>query len=384
MSERVSDVLCRSSVLLTWEGSEWGNCLCLEGQALGPLLKFADFHRGLSFHYRSLLVVGIQLACIAMANISAFVAWSAGDITTVHGKLLAQGLPIIVSCYSCSAVIFGLQHTVWRRVDSHDWGRVLWVSTGGLVLSLTVLHGLLGWVTYPRSVIILTAIFSWLYLAGARSIVYLFRERMLGRTFHEGQVFGRMEEPQSFLLNNGFRSIEEILATQPAGLRLDIGCGYYKPKGYVGIDNLVGRDTQIENVENQPDILMDLNQGRIPLPDESCIEIRSSHFLEHSNLSWIIDESHRLLKPGGEFNFIVPYANSAEGMYPGHSIFLTERWFLENRNFQARYRIIKIKYDASLYWKTSLLRFVVPFTVARKFLFNACWQMSMHCKKKTS
>lgn len=191
-----------------------------------------------------------------------------------------------------------------------------------------------------------------------------------------------MEQSQAFVLTNGVRSINDILSSNSGRLKLDIGCGYYKAKGYIGIDNLIGKDAQIENQDNLPDILMDLNQARIPFPDESCAEIRSSHFLEHSNLSWIIDESYRLLKPEGRFDFTVPYANSAEGMYPGHAIFLTERWFFENRNFQSKFEILKIHYDRSLYWKTSLLRFVIPFDVARKFLFNACWQMSMHCKKR--
>jgi len=346
----------------------------MERQAFGRLHKLYD--------YRSLLVVVSQLTCVAMANITVFAVWCGGDITLVNGRLLVSSLPIILACYWCSAVIFGIHNTIWRSVDSHDLGRVVWVSAGGVVLSLGVLHGLLGWVSYHRWVIIFTGIVSWFYLAVSQLIVRTFRERMIARGSRGAEMLDRMEEPQSFLLNNGFRSIEEILATHPEGLHLDIGCGYYKPKGYIGIDNLIGKPTQIENAENLPDILMDLNQARIPLPDESCVEIRSSHFLEHSNLSRIIDESHRLLKPGGEFNFTVPYANSAEGMYPGHSIFLTERWFLENGNFQAKFHIMKVKYDASLYWKTSLLRFVVPFNVARKFLFNACWQMSMRCKKK--
>lgn len=192
-----------------------------------------------------------------------------------------------------------------------------------------------------------------------------------------------MEQLQPLLiLNNGIKSIDEILLSEPDGLKLDLGCGYYKAQGYIGIDNLIGKATQIENPNNQPDILMDLNHAPIPFPDESCIEIRSSHFLEHSNLSWIIDESYRLLKQEGEFNFTVPYANSAEGMYPGHSIFLTERWFFENINFQSKFEIVSIHYDPSVYWRWSLLRFVIPFNVARKFLFNACWQMRVRCKKR--
>ncbi len=177
------------------------------------------------------------------------------------------------------------------------------------------------------------------------------------------------------------KSIEDFLSEHRNGLRLDLGCGFSKPNGFIGLDNFDGIATQIVS-ENRPDILMDLNRDPIPFPDESCAEIRSSHFLEHSNLPWIIDESHRLLKKNGVFLFAVPYANSAEGMYPGHHTFLTEKWFFENINFQQKFKIEKIDYYPSDYWKKSLARFFIPFSFARTFFFNACWQMIVYCVKK--
>jgi len=162
-----------------------------------------------------------------------------------------------------------------------------------------------------------------------------------------------MSETLNYNLNPKYQDLQQLREKFNVDglLRLDLGCGYYKPVGFVGIDNLCGESTQLKNVENYPDILMDLNTFRIPFEDGSCIEIRSSHFLEHSNLDHIIDESFRLLKPQGKFNFTVPYASSAEGMYPGHHIFLTERWFEENINFQSKFKITKISYKPSSYWQ---------------------------------
>jgi hypothetical protein len=190
-----------------------------------------------------------------------------------------------------------------------------------------------------------------------------------------------MNSENYYKLYNGFLSIQEIIALNPKGLLLDLGCGFSKPKGFIGIDNLAGKETQIEDNNNYPDLIMDLNNQKIPFPDESCLEIRSSHFLEHSNLTWIIDESYRLLKAGGRFNFIIPYANSAEGMYPGHQLFLTEKWFFENLNFQKKFIISSIKYYKSSYWKKSLAGYVIPFSFARKFLFNTCCQFRVHSLK---
>jgi SAM-dependent methyltransferase len=181
-------------------------------------------------------------------------------------------------------------------------------------------------------------------------------------------------------LNNGWNSPDEIVETKSAetgGLRLDLGCGFVKPEGFIGLDNFVGSLVQIADEDNAPDIVMDINSERWPFPDSSCSEVRSSHFLEHSNLDHIFFESFRVLKPGGIFFFVVPYANSAEGMFPGHSIFLTEHWFQKNTTFQDRFEITAMQFDPSelyLQWPW-LLRRIIPFGFARKHLFNVCSQM---------
>ena len=128
--------------------------------------------------HRSLLVVGIQLGLIAAANLTAFALRFDGDIPPFYGRLLLQGLPIILAVYWLSLFLFGIQYGLWRYVGLHDLGRILWASVAGSVLSFGILHGLLRWVAYPRSVIILTGLLSGLYLAGIRLAVRWFREWM--------------------------------------------------------------------------------------------------------------------------------------------------------------------------------------------------------------
>jgi hypothetical protein len=167
---------------------------------------------------------------------------------------------------------------------------------------------------------------------------------------------------------------------------VDLGCGFYKPAGFIGVDNLIGAHSQIADQGNLPDILMNLDDGAVPLPDQSCIEIRTSHFLEHSNLPHIFDEVFRLLKPNGLFVNLVPYANSAEGMYPGHNIFLTEKWFEKNMHFQRLFSIEKTEYYESEDYQAlpAAIKELLPFPLARKFLFNACWQMRLVCRTRRS
>ncbi len=87
-------------------------------------------------------------------------------------------------------------------------------------------------------------------------------------------------------------------------MRIDLGCGYVKPEGYVGLDDLRGvggLQGQLPSVEGGPDVLLDLNEDAYPFADGSVDEIRSRHFLEHSHLDHVFEQSHRLLRDGGLF-----------------------------------------------------------------------------------
>ena len=126
--------------------------------------------------HRSALVFCIQLGLIAAANVIAFALRFEGDIPADHAQQLLRGLPLIVAIYAVGLVAFGIQRGLWRYVGLHDLGRILWASVISSVVVYGVLHGLLGWIGYPRSVIILTGVFSGLFLAGIRLAVRWFRE----------------------------------------------------------------------------------------------------------------------------------------------------------------------------------------------------------------
>ena len=125
---------------------------------------------------RSVLVVCTQLGLIAAANLTAFALRFEGDIPPEYARLLLQGLPIVLAIYAVGLLAFGIQRGLWRYVGLHDLGRILWASVVSSAVFYGVVHGFLGWVGYPRSVIILTGVLSGLYLGGIRLSVRWFRE----------------------------------------------------------------------------------------------------------------------------------------------------------------------------------------------------------------
>lgn len=113
----------------------------------------------------------------------------------------------------------------------------------------------------------------------------------------------------------------EKLIKENNGIRLDIGCGANKNAGFVGMDML-----DLPGV----DIIWDLEEFPWPLPDNCVTTAVASHVLEHINphkgvFIKFMNEVWRVLKPGGQFAFVVPYAESF-GMYqdPTHCNFINE------------------------------------------------------------
>ncbi len=131
---------------------------------------------GTLLEYRRVLVVGVQLALIALANWAAFELRFDGDIPPDYVHVAWQGLPIVLLVLSTGLWVFGIQRGLWRYVGLHDLGRILWASIAGSVALYVVLHGLFHWTHYPRSVIVLTGLLSGLFLAGIRLAVRWFRE----------------------------------------------------------------------------------------------------------------------------------------------------------------------------------------------------------------
>lgn len=126
--------------------------------------------------YRSILVICTQLGLIAAANATAFALRFEGDIPPSYARLFLWGLPIVLAIYGVGLIAFGIQRGLWRYVGLHDLGRILWASVISSAVFYGVVHGLLGWFAYPRSVIILTGVLSGLFLAGIRLMVRWFRE----------------------------------------------------------------------------------------------------------------------------------------------------------------------------------------------------------------
>jgi predicted SAM-dependent methyltransferase len=84
-------------------------------------------------------------------------------------------------------------------------------------------------------------------------------------------------------------------------LKVNIGCGPFLEPGWVGLDY---RSTKVMKAT----ICCDIKKG-LPFSSESCRFIFSEHVFEHFDLrelSQILQECYRVLKPGGVLRIIMP------------------------------------------------------------------------------
>lgn len=170
-------------------------------------------------------------------------------------------------------------------------------------------------------------------------------------------------------------------------LKLDLGCGPHPKKDFIGIDSFVGQrayDLDSESIDKlKLSVIQHDIEECIPFESDSVDEIVTGHFLEHcARLDRVFDEVHRVLKDNRVFEIIVPYATSAEGMFPGHSIFFTEDWFLKNLQFNTLFNIEEIIFYESEHYarRKEKLTKIFSFDEARVFLFNVCYQMQIISK----
>lgn len=98
-------------------------------------------------------------------------------------------------------------------------------------------------------------------------------------------------------------------------MKLNLGCGRIILRDYVNVD-----------YEPPADEIVDLESFPWPWEESSIEEIRMSHILEHLREPWdALRECHRILKPRGRLEIMVPHWRSPDARNLGHRTYWDER-----------------------------------------------------------
>ena len=98
---------------------------------------------------------------------------------------------------------------------------------------------------------------------------------------------------------------------------LDVGCGWNKTPGAIGIDS---------NAKTHADVIHDFGAIPYPFPENEFDEIVCRHVIEHvPDVMALVTELYRIAKPGGRITIVTPH-------YSDHSSYVspTHRWHLSS------------------------------------------------------
>ncbi len=129
---------------------------------------------------------------------------------------------------------------------------------------------------------------------------------------------------------------------------LDIGCDGRKYRANPD-DKIVGLDLY---PDKDVDVVWDLEKIPLPFKNNEFDMVTASHILEHiNNFFSLIEEIHRVIKPGGVFKVWVPHASDLAAFgHVGHVRYFTVNTFShfteshrENQFTKARFKIRKVQ-----------------------------------------
>jgi len=160
-------------------------------------------------------------------------------------------------------------------------------------------------------------------------------------------------------------------------MKIDLGCGNAKKKGFVGID--------INKYKNV-DIVYDLNKG-IPIPNNNVDEVNCSHIIEHiDNADFFLREIYRVCKPNALVVIRSPYYSYKFSMNPGHRNTYCDDWFKEviENFYNDLFEIIKIEYKECQDIREELRQYEINFEFAKKHLNNIIEEFTIFLRIKKS
>jgi len=141
---------------------------------------------------------------------------------------------------------------------------------------------------------------------------------------------------------------------------LDVGCGWNKTPGAVGMDS---------NPKTHADVIHDLGAIPYPFPDNEFDEIVCRHVIEHvPDVMALVSELHRITKPGGRITIVTPhYSNPDWPTDPTHRNHFNSysfNCFIDDRQLFPFYTEVRLKplrtyVSLANLWRAIGLEFIV-------------------------
>ncbi len=141
----------------------------------------------------------------------------------------------------------------------------------------------------------------------ARTVIVLLK-RLYNKSLFQPTAFGLLFNPFFIIRRGLFRGVASFRGYM-RGRLLDFGCGSKPYKALFRVDEYIGTDIEVSGHDHRNEDIDVYYDGKtLPFADRSFDSIFSSEVFEHIfNLPQILDELHRVLRPGGHMLVTVPF-----------------------------------------------------------------------------
>jgi UDP-GlcNAc:undecaprenyl-phosphate GlcNAc-1-phosphate transferase len=133
---------------------------------------------GIIMHKKQILKIVVDTVLLAAAYTAAWLLRFEGDLSAQGEMLLAQSLPWLLAAKLVSFWAFGLYRGDWRYVSVHDIVQILKGCLTGSLVTLLMIVILYRFQWYSRAVLIIDFFLAFMFIAGARSLIRIFREKV--------------------------------------------------------------------------------------------------------------------------------------------------------------------------------------------------------------
>lgn len=138
---------------------------------------------GLVMYKKQIIQIAVDAALLAVAYLAAWLLRFEGGLNEWQEHLIAQSLPWLVGVKMVALWLFGTYRGQWRYISVHDYVQIAKGTLAGSLVFMLFLVVFYRFAEYSRAVMIIDFFLAYIFVAGSRSLIRVFREKIRG---HQG------------------------------------------------------------------------------------------------------------------------------------------------------------------------------------------------------
>jgi UDP-GlcNAc:undecaprenyl-phosphate GlcNAc-1-phosphate transferase len=131
---------------------------------------------------KQILQIAVDVVLLSAAYAAAWLLRFEGRVSDYELTLLGQSLPWLLAAKLTCFWLLGLYRGEWRYLSVHDLLQMAKACLAGSLLTALLFMWLYGFAGYSRAAMVIDFMLCYLFVAGSRGLVRIFREKVRGKS----------------------------------------------------------------------------------------------------------------------------------------------------------------------------------------------------------